>query len=388
VEVVETQTAPARLAETAMVVGTAAYMSPEQALGESVDERSELFSFGVVLYEILTGRLLSTGRTSTAVIDAVLHQVPAPIPRFNDQAPDALVRVVERLLEKDRALRYQSAHEVWTELRRLKDDLASGRVSATGAGPHDGRRRRIGSRGPVRVVAALIGVAVVAAVAWRLWPTRHVTLWPTQAGRLVALPTKVPEPVEKLNGGTAAVARAYGVQLCLLSSITAQPGKLLLILQFADPSTRSMVWSQRYEDTPDTYLTLVREAADGVRAALRPAAAPVQAPAGQMTNAAALQCGQSFSNRYTNRHQPADLEQARAAIDANGNLWVALAATPGLYVYAPDGEKIRAVQLRAAGPLSAARAVLHRVADAGGVGVLRVRRATARGLKPPGLRRI
>jgi serine/threonine protein kinase len=94
VEAEETRAAPARLTEAGMVVGTVAYMSPEQALGEAVDERSDLFSFGVVLYEILTGRLPFTGRTSTAVLDAVLPQVPAPIPRFNDQAPDALVRLV------------------------------------------------------------------------------------------------------------------------------------------------------------------------------------------------------------------------------------------------------------------------------------------------------
>jgi len=355
----QTRAAPARLTEAGMVVGTVAYMSPEQALGEAVDERSDLFSFGVVLYEILTGRLPFTGRTSTAVLDAVLHQMPAPIPRFNDQAPDALVRLVAKLLEKDRASRYQTAYEVWTDLRRLKEDLASGRISAVGArsdaagtGPQVRPRSSVWSKTAVRVAAAIVVVAVAAAVAWRLWPVPGTLQSLSQARNLVALPTKVigaPEfqyltdavptvlsshlvgvsgletkvppsslEVEKLNGDVQRVARVYDVQLCLLSSITAQPGKLLLILQLEDPSTRAMVWSQTYEGTPDGYLTLVREAADGVRAALRPAAAPVRAPASQTTNSVAMQAlqrGQYYSNRYNNKHEPTDLQQAQSAFD-------------------------------------------------------------------------
>ncbi len=127
-----TQARDDRLTDAGTVVGTVAYMSPEQALGEELDHRSDLFSFGVVLYELLTGRMPFTGRTSSAVLDAVLHQSPAPIPRFNNEAPDGLVRIVEKLLEKDRARRYQSALDVVTDLRRLKKappDLDSGRKS-------------------------------------------------------------------------------------------------------------------------------------------------------------------------------------------------------------------------------------------------------------------
>jgi len=358
-EAEETRAAPARLTEAGMVVGTVAYMSPEQALGEAVDERSDLFSFGVVLYEILTGRPPFTGRTSTAVIDAVLHQTPVPIPRFNDQAPDALVRLVTKLLEKDRASRYQTAHDVWTDLRRLKEDLASGRISAVGArveaaatGPQARPRSSVWSKTPVRVAAALVMLVVAGAIAWRLWPASRQTPTLSNAKSLLALPTKVsgaavsqytdgvPEllsshlvgvpglntkrppssfEVERLNGDVQKAVRAYdGVDLCLSSSITAQSGTLLLVVALEDPSSRNRLWSQTYEGTSDGYLALVREAADGVRAALRPAAAPVQAPPGQTTNAAAmhaLQRGRYFSNRYNNKHQPVDLQQAQDAFD-------------------------------------------------------------------------
>ncbi len=111
----------APLTDPGTVAGTAAYMSPEHAMGEEVDHRSDLFSLGVVLYELLTGRLPFTGRTAGAVVDAVLHQAAAPIPRFNNEVPDELVRVVARLLEKDRARRYQSAYDVWTDLRRIRE---------------------------------------------------------------------------------------------------------------------------------------------------------------------------------------------------------------------------------------------------------------------------
>ncbi len=117
----ETPDDEARLTDAGTVVGTVAYMSPEQALGEQADHRSDLFSLGVVLYELLTGRLPFTGRTSSAVIDAVLHQEPAPIPRFNNEAPDVLVDIVGKLLEKDCTRRYQSARDVWTDLRRAQE---------------------------------------------------------------------------------------------------------------------------------------------------------------------------------------------------------------------------------------------------------------------------
>jgi len=137
-------------------VGTVAYMSPEQARGEELDARTDLYSFGAVLYEMATGRPAASGTTTAVIFDSILNRTPIRPGQLNSSVPPELERIIEKALEKDRDLRYQHASEMRTDLKRLKRDASSDRSEVAKVSSRRSRRLLVGT---VAAIAMLAGLA-------------------------------------------------------------------------------------------------------------------------------------------------------------------------------------------------------------------------------------
>jgi eukaryotic-like serine/threonine-protein kinase len=166
-------------------LGTVAYMSPEQVRGKELDTRTDLFSFGAVLYEMCTGMLPFRGDTSGVIFESILNRAPAPAVRLNPDVPPKLEDIISKALEKDRNLRYQHAADMRADLQRLKRDTDSGKSAAvTESAPVSRKRRRL-----QWVAAAAVAVPAALVIALLIWQSRHsaVSRFDSASPRVIAV---------------------------------------------------------------------------------------------------------------------------------------------------------------------------------------------------------
>jgi serine/threonine protein kinase len=161
-----TQSADEHLTSPGSTLGTVAYMSPEQVLGKPLDARTDLFSFGILLYEMSTGALPFRGETPGAIFDSILHGAPAAAARLNPQVPPDLEHIIQKALEKDREVRYQHASEMRADLSRARRDTGSGSSARFVAPVSEPKKKRW-----IWVAAGAVVLALIGGLSWRLKPS-------------------------------------------------------------------------------------------------------------------------------------------------------------------------------------------------------------------------
>jgi serine/threonine protein kinase/tetratricopeptide (TPR) repeat protein len=224
-------------------LGTLGYMSPEQALGKQVDTRTDLFSFGITLYEMATGKRPFQGKTATAICDAILHERPVPPRQLNGEIAEKLQETILKCLEKDPKLRYQTAAEIGADLRRLQRDGDSSRSASINRRLPPGSVAKLGRR----AVIGALAVVLVLAIAFRV---RRFS-----AGRTPEIHSLAVLPLKNLSGDPNQEYFADGTTLDLITTLT-KIGNLRVI---------SWASVRGYKNTTKSLLKIARELnADGV----------------------------------------------------------------------------------------------------------------------------
>ena len=368
------------------VLGTPGYMAPEQVRGRPVDARTDLFAFGVVLYEMLAGKRAFAGDTAADTQSAILSKDPDPLPPVT---PQSLDRVVKRCLEKRPEDRYHTAHELILALEMASSGPQAPVSAAVSAPARRGWTTRQWAvlGGAVLLLAALAGLllghpwkaksspassAVGAVPSLVALPCKVLgspesayltdaipSTISTLLGEAQGLETKVPPTsfeVEKVHGDLDKIAAAYGVQTFVLSTATAEGDHLIFNIQLADAKTRKVRWSHQYQGSRENYAVLAREAAQGITKAVLPGAAPALKASGRAADSEselAFQQGKYFVSRYLGHTDKADFDRAEAAfkhvLERNSNDADAAASLATLYALGVYGGHVPREQAVAAG---------------------------------------
>ncbi len=360
------------------LAGTLPYMAPEQLRGVAADHRADLYSLGVVLYEMATARRPFEQELASALIGDILNATPEPPRRFNPDLPRALELVILRCLHRDPDRRYQSAAAFLSELcragspafgvellmrglarRRWPVMLAAGTalilITLIGLNVGGWRERLLG-QGGARAIESIVALpSKVFADEDDAFLTDAIpNTLSTYLNQVEGLETKMPPTnleMERIGGDLGKVARAYGVGAFVVSTVTARSESLSINLQLVDARTRRLVWSNEYSGDRVGFLQLTRAAADGLRKAIRPAAAPVPAAAQASEAEMLFQRGLYYSRRYGMHLGLVDFERALATfehvLELDPKRADAAAEIGVLYVYKYESETLGAESLSA-----------------------------------------
>ena len=331
-------------------LGTAAYMSPEQVRAKELDARTDLFSFGVVLYEMATGALPFPGESTGVIFDGIMNRAPVPAVRLNPALPAEFERVLEKSLEKDRGLRYQSAAELRADLKRIQRGPDSSRSSAVN------NEDRVRPRSKRNVFAGVAVLVLLVAIAGIVWYVKHS---PSQSGAIAGKPSVAVLPLQNLSAepdsayfsdgmtdeittklakiegidvvshssvmavkisdkSAAEIGKAFGVRYLLEGSVRKAGDQVRINVQLIDSTTGFQVWADDFTGEMKDVFSLQEQTALKIAQSLNLKLSPKEEEAIQHRYTGNPQAYDAFLRgqaliRYPD--QPEKLEAARRAYE-------------------------------------------------------------------------